>query len=111
GWGAERPNIIFILSDDIAQGDLGCYGQEKIATPHLDRMAAEGMRFTQAYSGTSVCAPSRSSLMTGLHMGHCPIRANREIRPEGQMPLPEGTVTVAELLRREGYATACVGKW
>ena len=71
----EKPNIIFILCDDLAQGDLGCYGQKLIQTPNLDRMAAEGTKFPQLYSGTSVCAPSRSSLMTGLHMGHCPIRA------------------------------------
>ena len=108
---AEKPNIIFILSDDIAQGDLGCYGQKLIKTPNLDRMAAEGTRYMQAYTGTTVCAPTRSSLMTGLHMGHCPVRANREIRPEGQMPLPEGTYTVAKLLKANGYATACVGKW
>jgi len=108
---ASQPNIIFIFSDDIAQGDLGCYGQKLIKTPNLDRMAAEGSRFTQAYAGTSVCAPSRSSIMTGLHMGHCPIRANREIQPEGQMPLPEGTFTVAKLLKDRGYATAVTGKW
>ncbi|MBM4020580.1 MAG: twin-arginine translocation signal domain-containing protein, partial [Planctomycetes bacterium] len=83
---AERPNILFILADDLAMGDVGCYGQRLIKTPHMDRMAAEGTRFTQAYCGTSVCAPSRTSLMTGLHMGHSPIRANRKIRPEGQMP-------------------------
>jgi arylsulfatase A len=111
---AARPNIIYILSDDLAQGDLGCYGQKLIQTPRLDRMAAEGVRYHQAYSGTSVCAPSRSSLMTGLHMGHCPIRANREGykgNPEGQMPLPAATVTVAQLLKENGYATACTGKW
>jgi arylsulfatase A-like enzyme len=108
---AERPNIVFILCDDLAQGDLGCYGQKLIETPRLDRMAAEGTRFTQAYCGTSVCAPSRASLMTGLHTGHCPIRANREIQPEGQKPLPAGTVTVATVLADSGYATACVGKW
>jgi arylsulfatase A-like enzyme len=108
---AGRPNLIFILCDDLAQGDLGCYGQKLIQTPHLDRMAAEGTRFPQLYSGTSVCAPSRSSLMTGLHTGHCPIRANREIQPEGQKPLPEETVTIAQVLKRAGYATACMGKW
>jgi arylsulfatase A-like enzyme len=102
---------VFILTDDLAMGDVGCYGQKLIKTPHMDRMAAQGTRFTQAYCGTSVCAPSRSSLMTGLHMGHCPVRANREIRPEGQMPLPEGTVTVAQILKDAGYATACMGKW
>jgi arylsulfatase A-like enzyme len=108
---AERPNLVFILSDDIAQGDLGCYGQKLIQTPNLDRMAREGTRYTQAYCGTSVCAPSRTSLMIGQHAGHSPIRANREIQPEGQMPLPEGTYTVAKLLKSAGYATACIGKW
>ncbi|MFV0445843.1 MAG: arylsulfatase [Planctomycetaceae bacterium] len=108
---ANTPNFIFVLSDDIAQGDLGCYGQKLIQTPHFDRMAAEGTRYLQAYCGTSVCAPSRSCLMTGLHTGHCPIRANREIQPEGQKPLPEGTFTVAKLLKEHGYATACMGKW
>ncbi|MCB1208715.1 MAG: arylsulfatase [Verrucomicrobiales bacterium] len=107
----DKPNLIFILSDDVAQGDLGCYGQKLIQTPNLDRMAAEGVRYTQAYAGTSVCAPSRSTLMTGLHTGHCPIRANREIQPEGQMPLPEDTPTVAQLLKGAGYATAVMGKW
>jgi arylsulfatase A-like enzyme len=106
-----KPNIIFILSDDMAQGDLGCYGQKLIKTPNLDRMAAEGTRYMQAYCGTTVCAPSRTSLMTGLHMGHSPVRANREIQPEGQMPLPARTVTVAQILKTAGYATACMGKW
>jgi arylsulfatase A len=108
---ADKPNLIFILCDDLAQGDLGCYGQKLIQTPNLDRMAAEGTMFPQLYSGTSVCAPSRASLMTGLHTGRSPIRANREIQPEGQKPLPEGTVTVAEVLKSAGYATACAGKW
>lgn len=114
---AAPPNIIFILSDDLAQGDLGCYGQKLIKTPNLDRMAAEGTRYLQAYCGTSVCAPSRTSLMTGLHMGHSPVRANRELRDaegksiEGQMPLPEQTLTVAQVLKGAGYATACMGKW
>jgi len=107
----SKPNLIFILCDDLAQGDLGCYGQKLIQTPNLDRMAAEGTRFPQLYSGTSVCAPSRSSLMTGLHTGHCPIRANRELKPEGQKPLPAGTVAVAQVLKSAGYATACTGKW
>ena len=108
---AGKPNLIFILSDDLAQGDLGCYGQKLIATPHLDRMAREGTRYTQAYCGTSVCAPSRTSLITGLHTGHSPIRANRELGAEGQKPLPAGTVTVARMLQSAGYATACIGKW
>ena len=108
---AAKPNVIFILSDDLAQGDVGCYGQRLIKTPNLDRMAVEGTRFTQAYCGTSVCAPSRTSLMIGRHMGHSPIRANREIQPEGQKPLPAGTYTVARLFKENGYATACIGKW
>lgn len=107
----EKPNLIFILSDDLAMGDLGCYGQKLIRTPNLDRMAAEGTRFTQAYCGTSVCAPSRASLMTGLDMGHCPVRGNREFTKEGQLPLPAETQTVASLLKSNGYATACTGKW
>lgn len=106
-----NPNVIFALSDDLAQGDVGCYGQKLIKTPHLDAMAKEGTRFTQAYCGTSVCAPSRTSLMVGQHTGHSPIRANREVQPEGQKPLPAGTYTVAKLLKGNGYATACVGKW
>src|SRR5678815_59734 len=109
---APKPNIVFILSDDLAMGDLGCYGQKLIKTPHLDRMAREGTRYTQAYCGTSVCAPSRASLITGLHTGHSPIRANWELAPgEGQQPLPKDTVTVAEILKSAGYATACMGKW
>ena len=108
---STKPNIIFILSDDLAQGDVGCYGQKLIQTPNLDRMAVEGTRFTQAYCGTTVCAPSRTSLMTGRDTGHSPIRANREIGAEGQMPLPAGTYTVAQLLKSAGYATACMGKW
>ncbi len=108
---AKKPNVIFVLSDDLAQGDVGCYGQKLIKTPRLDAMAKEGVRFTQAYCGTSVCAPSRTSLMIGKHMGHSPIRANREVQPEGQKPLPEGTYTVARLFKDNGYATACVGKW
>jgi arylsulfatase A len=110
---AGKPNIIFILADDIAQGDLGCYGQKLIQTPNLDRMAAEGTRYTQAYCGTSVCAPSRTSLMTGLHVGHAPSRGNKKPpgTTEGQWPLPAETLTVAEVLKRQGYATACMGKW
>ena len=107
---AQKPNVIFVLSDDLAQGDLGCYGQKLIKTPQLDAMAKQGMRFTQAYCGTSVCAPSRTSLMIGKHMGHSPIRGNREVQPEGQKPLPAGTNTVAKLFKDNGYATACVGK-
>jgi arylsulfatase A len=108
---AEKPNLIFVLSDDLAPGDVGCYGQKLIQTPRLDRMAREGTRYTQGYCGTSVCAPSRASLITGLHSGHCPVRGNWEIKPEGQFPLPAETVTVAQILQGAGYATAGMGKW
>jgi len=107
----KQPNIIFILSDDLAQGDLGVYGQKVIQTPRLDRMAREGTRYDQAYCGTSVCAPSRTSLMTGLHSGHAPVRGNWEMHPDGQLPLPTETVTVAQVLKTAGYATAVMGKW
>jgi arylsulfatase A len=107
----SKPNIIWVMADDLGMGDLGCFGQKKIKTPNLDRMASEGTRFTSTYCGTSVCAPSRASLMTGLHMGHCPIRANREVQPEGQKPLPKENPTVAELLKKEGYNTGLFGKW
>lgn len=110
--GAERPpNFIFILSDDVAQGDLGSYGQELIKTPRLDKMADEGTRHLQAYCGTSVCAPSRASFFTGLHSGHSPIRGNWEVAPEGQLPLPAETVTIAEVAKSVNYATATFGKW
>ncbi len=109
--GKRKPNLIFILSDDIAQGDLGVYGQKLIKTPTLDRLCREGTRYLCAYTGSSVCAPARSSFFTGLHMGNCPTRANREIRPEGQCPLPENTVTVGNILRAAGYETATMGKW
>lgn len=108
---APKPNVIFILADDLGYGDLGCYGQKLIQTPNIDRLAEEGMRFTQAYSGTSVCAPSRCSLLTGKHIGHAAIRGNRVYEPEGQEPLPAGVFTVAELFKRDGYATAAFGKW
>lgn len=107
----RRPNIVYILADDLGYGDIGSFGQTKIQTPNLDRMAAEGMRFTQHYSGSTVCAPSRSVLMTGLHTGHTPIRGNREVLPVGQYPLPYGVTTVAELLKEAGYATGAFGKW
>ena len=88
------PNIIYILADDLGYGDLSCYGQTHFATPNIDRLAAEGMRFTQHYSGATVCAPSRSALMTGLHTGHTPIRGNKSVEPEGQYPLPDSLVTI-----------------
>ena len=107
----NKPNVIFLLCDDLGYGDIGCYGQQKIKTPHLDRMAAEGLRFTQAYAGTTVCAPTRCALLTGQHIGHAAIRANRELKPEGQEPLPANTFTVAHLFQQAGYATAAFGKW
>jgi arylsulfatase A len=106
-----KPNVIFILADDLGYGDLGCFGQTKIRTPHIDRLAAEGVRFTQAYAGATVCAPSRCCLMTGRHGGHAAIRGNREMKPEGQVPMPADTVTVAHLMKKAGYATGLVGKW
>jgi arylsulfatase A len=107
----DKPNIIFILADDLGWGELGCYGQKKIRTPHLDALAAQGARWTQFYSGNAVCAPSRCCLMTGKHPGHAHVRNNKEVKPEGQVPIPDGAVTVAELLKGRGYATAAIGKW
>lgn len=105
------PNIIYILADDLGYGDLSCYGQEKFETPNIDRLAAQGMLFTQHYSGSTVCAPSRSALLTGMHTGHTAIRGNREIKPEGQYPIPDSTYTLAEALKKEGYVTGAFGKW
>ena len=105
------PNVIFILADDLGYGDLGCFGQKLIKTPNIDRLAAEGMRFTQAYAGATVCAPSRCSLMTGKHNGHAFIRGNKEIQPEGQVPMPADTFTVAHLMKQAGYTTGIIGKW
>ena len=107
----SRPNIVFILADDMGYGDLSCYGQKRIETPHIDQLAAGGIRFTQFYAGTSVCAPSRSALLTGLHTGHTPVRGNYEIQPEGQLPLPDTAYTMAEMLKEAGYATGDFGKW
>lgn len=108
---APPPNIILILADDLGFGELGCYGQKLIATPHLDRMAAEGMRFTQFYAGSTVCAPSRSVLMTGQHTGHTRVRGNAgPDRPAAQTLLAED-VTMAKLLHGAGYRTGLVGKW
>ena len=109
---ADRPpNIVFILADDLGYAELGCYGQEKIRTPRIDRMAAEGMRFTQHYSGCAVCAPSRCALMTGRHMGHAYIRNNSEVKPEGQKPIADSVVTIGEILQAAGYACGAMGKW
>ncbi len=101
----RSPNIVFILADDLGYGDVGCYGQKKIRTPRLDQMAAEGMRFTQFYAGSTVCAPSRCALMTGRHTGHNYIRGN------GEVPLRGQDTTVAQLLQKAGYATGMFGKW
>jgi len=119
---SARPNIVFILADDLGYGDLGCFGQQKIRTPHLDRLAAEGMKLTRHYAGNAVCAPSRCVLMTGKHPGHAFIRNNRQMgdralsrlgqpEVEGQHPIPDETVTLPELLRSLGYATGGFGKW
>jgi arylsulfatase A len=105
------PNIVFILADDLGYGDLSCYGQEKFSTPNIDHLAQQGMLFRQHYTGCTVSAPSRSSLMTGLHTGHTPIRGNKEWKPEGQYPLPGESVTVAEMLKTKGYITGAFGKW
>lgn len=105
------PNVIYILADDLGYGDLGCYGQEKFSTPHLDQLARDGIRFTRHYSGSTVCAPSRSVLMTGLHTGHTPIRGNQEVKPEGQWPLPASVETLAESMKEAGYVTGAFGKW
>ncbi len=114
---ARKPNIIYILADDLGYAELGCYGQQRIETPNLDRLAAQGMRFTQHYSGSPVCAPSRCTLLTGKHTGHAYVRDNHEMggwgpdEPEGQLPLPAGTTTLGTLLQKQGYATCAIGKW
>ena len=123
----EQPNIILIVADDLGYGELGCYGQEKIRTPHIDDLAGQGMKFTKHYSGSAVCAPSRCVLLTGMHSGHAYIRGNHEWGSrgdvwsfmamlndstlEGQMPLPDSIVTFPELMQQSGYRTGLVGKW
>jgi arylsulfatase A len=113
----EKPNIIYIYADDLGYGELGCYGQEKIRTPNLDQLAAEGMKFTQHYTGAPVCAPARAILMTGKHSGHSYVRGNYELGQHddahegGQMPLHEGAFTVAKLMKQAGYTTGAIGKW
>ncbi|MCC7387579.1 MAG: arylsulfatase [Phycisphaerales bacterium] len=115
---ADRPpNVVFIMADDLGYREVGCFGQEKILTPNIDRLAAEGMRLTRHYAGSAVCAPTRAVLMTGKHTGHSPIRGNKESggwgpeEPEGQHPLPGPEVTLAEMFRDRGYATGAFGKW
>jgi arylsulfatase len=112
---AEATNIVFILADDLGYGELGCYGQKKIRTPNIDRLASEGIRFTQHYSGAPVCAPARCVLLTGQHLAHAQIRGNRDSRNgrifPGQWPLTAEIVTIAEALQQAGYATGAFGKW
>ncbi|TKJ36053.1 MAG: sulfatase [Planctomycetes bacterium B3_Pla] len=118
---AERPNIIFIMADDMGYGDLGCYGQKHIKTPNIDRLAEQGTRFTDCYAGSTVCAPSRSVLMTGRHTGHTRVRNNMgkvggtlvtdNGSPQRRVPLEPQDVTVAEMLKQAGYVTGMTGKW
>jgi len=112
---SKKPNIIYIMADDLGRADVGCYGQQVIQTPHIDRLAAEGRKFTQCYAGSTVCAPSRSCLMTGMHTGHTTVRNNFAkvggVPPQGRVPLRKQDVTVAEVLKSAGYATGITGKW
>ena len=103
----RKPNVVFIIADDLGYGDLGCYGQSEIQTPNLDRMAAEGTRFTQAYAGCTVCAPSRCALMTGLHTGHCRVRGNTR----NEELLQAGDFVISEMFKKAGYKTGIFGKW
>lgn len=119
----DRPNIVLIVADDLGYGELGCYGQQRIKTPRIDQLAAQGIRFTQFYAGSPVCAPSRCTLMTGKHPGHAYIRNNGDPKGledlaaqygwvfPGQNPILEDEITIAELLKQRGYATAAIGKW
>lgn len=124
---SSRPNIVYILMDDLGFGDIGCYGQEKIETPHIDQLRQEGMRFTQHYTGSPVSAPARCVLMTGMHSGHAQIRYNNEMayrgatndhdsmfvhkELEGQYPLKANTMTIGRMMQNAGYTTGCFGKW
>ncbi len=114
-WAADKPNIIYLMADDMGWGDAGCYGQKHIATPNIDQLALAGTRFTNVYAGGSVCAPSRCVLMTGKHLGHCRVRGNSGIvggvGPEQRVPLEPADVTVAMLLKQAGYSTGMTGKW
>ncbi|BAX78829.1 arylsulfatase [Labilibaculum antarcticum] len=107
----KKPNIIYILADDLGYGDLSSYGQKQFSTPNIDKLASQGLVFTQHYAGSTVCAPSRSALLTGMHTGHTPVRGNKEIQPEGQYPIPDDTYTLAETLKKGGYVTGAFGKW
>jgi arylsulfatase A-like enzyme len=107
----SKPHVVLIIADDLGYRELGCFGQQRIGTPHLDRLAEQGMRLTQHYSGNAVCAPSRCVLMTGKHPGHAFIRNNRSTPPEGQQPIPDSEVTLAELLKQQGYIAGAFGKW
>ncbi len=107
----KKPNIILILADDLGYGDVGFNGQQLIRTPNIDRLAKEGARFPQFYAGTTVCAPSRSALISGKHTGHTYIRGNKEMKPEGQFPIADSVITIAEVLKTVGYKTAAYGKW
>ena len=117
GTQSNLPNIVFILADDLGYGEVGCFGQEKIRTPSIDALAKQGVRLTNHYSGSPVCASARCTLLTGLHTGHAFVRNNREVggwgpdEPEGQLPLPAGTETLGTSLQRAGYATGAFGKW
>ncbi|WP_165066927.1 arylsulfatase [Paludisphaera rhizosphaerae] len=111
-WARDgKPNVVFIFADDLGKFEVGVHGQAKIRTPSIDHLAAEGMRFDRFYSGSPVCAPSRCTLMTGKHSGHGFVRDNREIQPEGQAPIPDSEITMAEMFKSRGYATAAIGKW
>lgn len=107
----RKPNVVLIVADDLGYRELGCFGQKRIRTPNLDQLATQGMRLTQHYSGNAVCAPSRCVLMTGKHPGHAWVRNNRKMQPEGQEPIPDQEVTLAELFREHGYITGAFGKW
>lgn len=108
---AQSPNIVFIMLDDAGYGDFSCTGQRFFETPNIDRLAREGMIFTDHYSGSTVCAPTRCCLMMGVHTGHAYIRGNRETKPEGQSPIPKNAVTIPRLLKDAGYVTGMFGKW
>ncbi len=107
----SHTNVVYILADDLGYGDLSILGQSNFETPHIDSLARKGMIFTDHYSGSTVCAPSRASLLSGLHTGHAPVRGNLEWQPEGQYPMPEGTYIIPQMLKRAGYTSGIFGKW